>query len=120
MRSERKLDQVLSPKHWEAVYAWMDGLKNIDHLVIMSSIPVVYPGFETLERILGWWPGQNELEDDLADHWKIGRASCRERVCQYVETSVVAESLTKKSYNDYELNEDLLHAKKHDKINTRD
>src|SRR3546814_11394202 len=27
---------------------------------------------------------------------KIGRASCRERVCQYVEISVVAVSLTKK------------------------
>src|SRR3546814_17991316 len=26
---------------------------------------------------------------------KIGRASCRERVCQYVEISVVAVSLTK-------------------------
>src|SRR3546814_15566600 len=27
---------------------------------------------------------------------QIGRASCRERVCQYVEISVVAVSLTKK------------------------
>src|SRR3546814_15267380 len=29
---------------------------------------------------------------------KIGRASCRERVCQYVEISVVAVSLKKKIY----------------------
>src|SRR3546814_15833244 len=29
-------------------------------------------------------------------HLKIGRASCRERVCQYVEISVVAVSLNKK------------------------
>src|SRR3546814_11172293 len=28
--------------------------------------------------------------------WEIGRASCRERVCQYVEISVVAVSLKKK------------------------
>src|SRR3546814_12989864 len=28
--------------------------------------------------------------------WKIGRASCRERVCQYVSISVVAVSLKKK------------------------
>src|SRR3546814_11392253 len=28
---------------------------------------------------------------------EIGRASCRERVCQYVEISVVAVSLTKKT-----------------------
>src|SRR3546814_11355196 len=31
-------------------------------------------------------------------HWEIGRASCRERVCQYVSISVVAVSL-KKKYN---------------------
>src|SRR3546814_14321150 len=30
---------------------------------------------------------------------KIGRASCRERVCQYVSISVVAVSLKKKIYN---------------------
>src|SRR3546814_291003 len=29
---------------------------------------------------------------------KIGRASCRERVCQYVSISVVAVSLTKKNH----------------------
>src|SRR3546814_12301914 len=29
--------------------------------------------------------------------WKIGRASCRERVCQYVSISVVAVSLKKKT-----------------------
>src|SRR3546814_11423040 len=30
---------------------------------------------------------------------EIGRASCRERVCQYVSISVVAVSLTKQKYN---------------------
>src|SRR3546814_20939878 len=29
---------------------------------------------------------------------KIGRVSCRERVCQYVSISVVAESLNKKTH----------------------
>lgn len=69
MRSKRSLTQVLSPAHWEAVYNWMDSMSEVDHLLILSSIPVVYPGFDTLERILGLWPGQDELEDDLADHW---------------------------------------------------
>src|SRR3546814_11930724 len=31
--------------------------------------------------------------------WQIGRASCRERVCQYVSISLVAGSLKKKKYN---------------------
>src|SRR3546814_11914155 len=34
----------------------------------------------------------------LTGRFKIGRASCRERVCQYVKISVVAESLKKKKY----------------------
>src|SRR3546814_16959903 len=41
---------------------------------------------------------QSLLDYDLA--WtvpEIGRASCRERVCQYVEISVVAGQLTKKT-----------------------
>src|SRR3546814_12067053 len=33
---------------------------------------------------------------DMATEGQIGRASCRERVCQYVEISVVAVSLKQK------------------------
>src|SRR3546814_901418 len=39
------------------------------------------------------------LERDPVDHRQIGRASCRERVCQYVYISVVAVSLKKKKEN---------------------
>src|SRR3546814_17485123 len=49
--------------------------------------------FEELNRrfhdILGWASGNPLFE--------IGRASCRERVCQYVSISVVAEELKKKT-----------------------
>src|SRR3546814_13404939 len=38
--------------------------------------------------------------DDAVDARQIGRASCRERVCQYVYISVVAGSLKKKQPND--------------------
>lgn len=69
MRSERNLNQVLSLAHWDAVYSWMDANKDLKHLLIMSSIPVVYPGFDTLEQLLGAMPGYQDLEDDLRDHW---------------------------------------------------
>ena len=69
MRSERGLTQVLGPEHWNDVYAFLEQPADIDHLIVMSSIPVVYPGFDTLERLLGFIPGQQELEDDLRDHW---------------------------------------------------
>jgi hypothetical protein len=35
----------------------------------MSSIPVVYPDFSLLENALGIFPGRQEIEDDLKDHW---------------------------------------------------
>jgi hypothetical protein len=69
MRSERTDKTVMSENHWTLAYQWLDGLAEIDHLILMSSIPVVYPGFDTIERILGMFPGQQELEDDLRDHW---------------------------------------------------
>lgn len=69
MRSERTIKQVLTLEHWSKIYAWMESLKGVEHLLLMSSIPVVYPGFDTVERVLGMWPGQQELEDDLRDHW---------------------------------------------------
>ncbi len=69
MRSERTNERVLSLQHWNLVYEWIDGLKDLDHLIVLSSIPVVYPGFDTLERLLGAIPGHQDLEDDLRDHW---------------------------------------------------
>src|SRR3546814_13419246 len=36
-------------------------------------------------------------EADAKERFKIGRASCRERVCQYVEISVVAVSIKKQN-----------------------
>ena len=69
MRSERTQRQVLSNDHWDKIYAWLSDLDGIDHLFVMSSIPVVYPDFNVLEAFLGAVPGQQELEDDLQDHW---------------------------------------------------
>lgn len=69
MRSERTIDQVLSPGHWRAVYDWMDGLDGIGHLLVMSSIPLVYPSLRALEDLVVAFPGRQDLEDDLRDRW---------------------------------------------------
>ena len=61
--------QVLSETSWAAAYQWLDAQKGLKHLLLMSSIPVVHPSFELLEKMLGVLPGQQELEDDLRDHW---------------------------------------------------
>jgi len=70
MRSERTQDSVLSPTSWNQIYQWLDNnCQNCEHLFVMSSIPVVHPDFSLLESLLGIIPGQQELEDDLKDHW---------------------------------------------------
>lgn len=71
LRSERQPDpcQILSQPSWDAVYKWLDQ-QQLEHLFILSSIPVAYLDLGLLERTLGVLPGQQELEDDLRDHWR--------------------------------------------------
>ncbi len=69
MRSERSEEQVMSLASWDAARDWMNALKDCRHLLVLSSIPVVHPDFSAVEKLLGFLPGQQELEDDLKDHW---------------------------------------------------
>src|SRR3546814_9106995 len=47
------------------------------------------------------WPNPDAGPSAAGADVEIGRASCRERVCQYVSSSVVAGSLTKNTNNTY-------------------
>ena len=71
MRSERTDSQVVSQTSWKAVYDWMGTFtaEKCKHFLFMSSIPVVHPDFSILEKALSVFPGQQDLEDDLRDHW---------------------------------------------------
>jgi hypothetical protein len=79
MRSERTLDQVMSLEAWNAVRDWFRRLDSCKHLLVLSSIPVVHPNLSALEKLLGKYPGQQEMEDDLRDHWN-SRTHREERV----------------------------------------
>lgn len=63
-------DQVMAQASADAVYRWLDAIKGHRHLLVMSSIPVCYLDLSLLEKLLGALPGQQELEDDLRDHWR--------------------------------------------------
>lgn len=72
MRSERSNTRVMSKLSTQGFFDWLDGIKKEDgirHLLVMSSIPLVHLDFSRLEKLLNWIPGQQELEDDLRDHW---------------------------------------------------
>ncbi|MDP3702663.1 MAG: alkaline phosphatase D family protein [Hylemonella sp.] len=65
-------EQVLSARSWTAVYQWLaaqEAAGGLKHLFVMSSVPVVHPGLELIEKVLGVLPGQQDMEDDLRDHW---------------------------------------------------
>src|SRR3546814_15415322 len=65
----------------------------VRHLVARRRLP---PRLST-ERLVILEPGGKIDEPGVGDvGGQIGRASCRERVCQYVSISVVAVSLKKK------------------------
>lgn len=67
-----RAEQVMSETSWNAVYQWLDtqlATGDLRHLLVMSSIPVMHPSFEQLEKMLGALPAIEELEDDLRDHW---------------------------------------------------
>lgn len=75
MRSERTQHQVISNDSWTAIYGWLDKLAALPpadrprHLLLLSSIPVIYPSLRNVEAALAAIPGEQELEDDLRDHW---------------------------------------------------
>ncbi len=80
MRSERTREQVMGPETWEALRGWMrENLAGCKHLLVVSSIPVVYVDANMLESALGLVPGQQDLEDDFRDQWQ-SRAHLRERL----------------------------------------
>ena len=73
LRTERTLEQVMSPESREAMVRALDKLEGCRHLLVMSSIPFVYLDLSVVERVLAGIPGQQALEDDLRDMWQSPR-----------------------------------------------
>ncbi len=69
-RFERTRKMIMSSHAWDQTFSWLDGLENCKHLLVMASIPLVYPDFGLMEKALAFIPGQQSLEDDLKDHWR--------------------------------------------------
>jgi hypothetical protein len=74
LRSGRGERQVMSADQWSALNAYL-GQRAAQkpaaaHLLVVSSIPLVYLNFGSAESFLDWVPWQQELEDDLRDQWE--------------------------------------------------
>lgn len=76
LRSQRTFNRVMDEDQWKALHAYLasrvkDGATP-SHLLVVSSIPIVYLNFSTAEKFLDWFPWRQTLEDDLHDQWESG------------------------------------------------
>lgn len=70
LRSRRRPDRVMSAGTRAALPDWLDRFRECRHLLVMSSVPLVFPSFGLLERVLNFIPGRQRIEDDLRDQWR--------------------------------------------------
>ncbi|HEY1057977.1 MAG TPA: alkaline phosphatase D family protein [Limnobacter sp.] len=68
-RSDRSLNRIMGDNHWQTVINTLNTLIGSD-LLVMSGVPVVYRDFSFVEQTLDTLPGDQELTDDLKDHWR--------------------------------------------------
>lgn len=70
-RTERSLKQVMGrDTQWPLLNGYLDNLDEDGHLLVLSAVPVVYRDFSFAEGVLDATPWEEELTDDLKDHWR--------------------------------------------------
>jgi hypothetical protein len=74
LRSQRTQGQVMAETQWSALKKYLQDREaaggTAPHLLVVSSVPVVYLNFAAAERFLDWLPWRQNLEDDLRDQWE--------------------------------------------------
>eukprot|EP01102_Stenamoeba_stenopodia_P003762 TRINITY_DN1390_c0_g6_i1.p1 TRINITY_DN1390_c0_g6~~TRINITY_DN1390_c0_g6_i1.p1 ORF type:complete len:659 (+),score=114.22 TRINITY_DN1390_c0_g6_i1:436-2412(+) len=89
LRSERTLKQVIHPQSRNAIYEFLNqlqasnnsGYARCRHLLVVSSVPIMYNDLDIAEKALSLLPWQHELLDDLRDHWRsIGHLNERKEL----------------------------------------
>src|SRR3546814_20481809 len=95
---------------------WRSGRAAAIGAAARSHVVARYSWTRTFERLLGEiYPAalrhaaMRAPDPRLEVRREIGRASCRERVCQYVEISVVAVDLKKKHHTIQKSNIQIIH-----------
>jgi hypothetical protein len=70
LRTERTQTRVLSEETWAELPDWLDRFDGCRHVLLMSSVPLVFANLHAVERLVNLWPGQAAMEDDLRDQWR--------------------------------------------------
>ena len=69
-RSERTLEKIMSNKQWQNFLNHLENIPENHDLLLMSGVPVVYRDFSFTEGIYDYTSWEEELTDDLKDHWR--------------------------------------------------
>lgn len=69
-RSERTLENVMSKEQWIDFNSTLSNLSPDGDLLLLTAVPVVYRDFSFTEGVFEATPWEEELTDDLKDHWR--------------------------------------------------
>lgn len=69
-RSRRTRNQIMDNKQWSELTLHLEKIDTVDNLLILTAIPVVYRDFSAAEILLDATSWEEELTDDLKDHWR--------------------------------------------------
>lgn len=69
-RAERTLEHVMSTEQWGDFNSTLSKIKDDGDLLLLTAVPVVYRDFSFTEGVLDFTPWEEELTDDLKDHWR--------------------------------------------------
>ncbi|MBR9907527.1 MAG: alkaline phosphatase family protein [Gammaproteobacteria bacterium] len=69
-RSERSLTRVMSETQWSDIMRYLDKTCDQGDLLVLTAVPVVYRDFSFAESVVDSTPWEEELTDDLKDHWR--------------------------------------------------
>ena len=69
-RTQRSIYQVMGNDQWKDLNTYLDENILNDNLLVLSAVPVVYRDFSLTENLVDFTPWQEELTDDLKDHWR--------------------------------------------------
>lgn len=70
LRSERSSTRVFSDRTWRALPEWLARFNGCRHLLLLSSVPLVFSDITQVERLMDRLPGRQGVEEDLRGQWR--------------------------------------------------
>lgn len=70
LRSDRTPARILSERTWQALPEWLERFQGCRHLLLLSSVPLLFADIGRIERVARRMPFTGPLLDDLRDQWR--------------------------------------------------